>query len=82
MSSSSIIGLDSASTSDERVAMRVLQGGHDVPPDKVLGRYPCSLANLARAMATLPFVWVYDNSDLGNPFRKLGELERCAVVRT
>ncbi len=76
------IGLDSASTSDERVAMRVLQGGHDVPPDKVLGRYPRSLVNLARAMATLPFVWVYDNSDLGDPFRKVAEVEHGRVVRT
>lgn len=76
------IGLDSASTSDERVAMRVLQGGHDVPPDKVAGRYPRSLANLRRAMKTLPFVWIYDNSDLSRPFRKLAEVEHGDVVHT
>ena len=76
------IGLDGASTSDERVAMRVLQAGHDVPPNKVAGRYPRSLANLRRAMKTLPFVWIYDNSDLSHPFRKLAEVEYGAVVRT
>lgn len=69
------IGLDSAAVSDERVAMRVLQGGHDVPPDKVVARYPRSLTNLKRAIATLKLVWVYDNSDLVNPFRKVAEFE-------
>jgi predicted ABC-type ATPase len=76
------IGLDSAHTSDERVAMRVLQGGHDVPPDKVQARYPRSLANLKRAMAVLPFVWVYDNSDLQQPFRKVAEIENGTIVKT
>jgi predicted ABC-type ATPase len=69
------IGLDSAMTSDDRVAMRVLQGGHDVPAEKVRDRYARSLDNLARAIVRLPRVWVYDNSDLSNPFRKLAEFE-------
>jgi predicted ABC-type ATPase len=69
------IGLDRAAISDERVAMRVLQGGHDVPPEKVITRYPRSLANLRRAIATLKLVWVCDNSDLANPFRKVAEFQ-------
>jgi predicted ABC-type ATPase len=68
------IGLDSAGTSDERVAMRVLQGGHDVPAEKVFARYARSLENLVRAIAKLPLVWVYDNSDLSRPFHKIAEL--------
>ena len=75
------IGLGSAETSDERVAMRVLQGGHDVPPDKIAARYPRSLANLRRAIGALPYVWVYDNSDLGQPFRKVAEFEQGALVK-
>jgi predicted ABC-type ATPase len=70
------IGLDSAMTSDDRVAMRVLQGGHDVPADKVRDRYARSLENLARAIVKLPLVWVYDNSDLSFPFRKIAEFEQ------
>jgi len=69
------VGLNSAATSDERVAMRVLQGGHDVPAEKVSERYPRSLANLKRAIDGLPMVWVYDNSDLAHPFRKVAEFE-------
>ncbi|MFI5308118.1 MAG: hypothetical protein ACHQ53_12235, partial [Polyangiales bacterium] len=75
------IGLDSAIMSDDRVAMRVLQGGHDVPADKVAARYPRSVANLGRAMASLQFVWVYDNSDLSHPFRKVAEFEHGTLER-
>lgn len=69
------IGLDSAGTSDDRVAIRVLQAGHDVPPEKVRDRYARSLENLARAILKLPLVWVYDNSNLNSPFRKIAEFE-------
>ena len=65
------IGLDSAETSDERVAMRVTQGGHDVPPRKVKSRYRRTLKNLGRAITSLPVVLVYDNSDLTKPFRPI-----------
>ena len=75
------IGLDSAGLSDERVALRVTQGGHDVDPDKVAARYPRSIANLERAIAALPFVWVYDNSNLAMPFRKVAEYEHGTRTR-
>jgi hypothetical protein len=52
---------------DERVAMRVLQCGHDVPTEKVLARFPRTLANLARAIRELPHVLVFDNTDLVHP---------------
>jgi predicted ABC-type ATPase len=66
------IGLESAAASDQRVAMRVSQGGHDVPPEKIAARYPRTLSNLRRAIAALPAVLIYDNSDLAAPFRLVG----------
>lgn len=69
------IGLENTALSDDRVAMRVLQGGHDVGADKIADCYPRSLANLRRAIAALQYVRVYDNSNLANPFRKLAEYE-------
>ena len=69
------IGLDSPRTSDERVAMRVSQGGHDVPPEKVKARYPRTLRNLAAAIRVLPHVLVFDNSDLTRPFREVARFE-------
>jgi predicted ABC-type ATPase len=70
------IGLESADLSDDRVAIRVLQGGHDVAKEKIQSRYPRSLDNLRRAIATLQYVRVYDNSDLTRPYRKLAEYEQ------
>ena len=43
------IGVRSPAVSDERVAMRVSQGGHDVPPDKLKDRFPRTMANLRTA---------------------------------
>ena len=66
------VGLDSPITSDERVAMRVSQGGHDVPTHKLQARFPRTLKNLERAIRELPLVLVYDNSDLRKPYRLVG----------
>jgi predicted ABC-type ATPase len=63
------IGTSAAEISEERVAMRVAKGGHDVPLDKLHARYPRVLANLKRAVAELPAVWIFDNDDLRHPYR-------------
>ena len=67
------IGVRGPSVSRERVAMRLSQGGHDVPDDKIAARYRRSLANLKRAIAALPIVIVFDNDDLSRPFRRVAE---------
>ena len=69
------IGLASVELSEERVAMRVLQGGHDVPSDKLKSRFGRTLENLRHAIRELPHVLVLDNSDLAHPFRKVAEFE-------
>jgi predicted ABC-type ATPase len=63
------IGLGSLEHSQERVAMRVSQGGHDIPDDKLEARFPRTLLNLQMAIHRLPEVRVYDNSDLRTPYR-------------
>ena len=65
------IGLMSSELSVERVAMRVSQGGHDVPIEKLRQRYARSLSNLRAAISRLPYVLVYDNSDLKTSFRQV-----------
>jgi predicted ABC-type ATPase len=74
------IGLSEAAISDERVAMRVSQGGHDVPPDKIIERFPRVLANLKLAIERLSHVRVYDNSDLRNSYRLLAVFENGVAV--
>ena len=63
------IRIDGVETSKRRVSMRVLQGGHDVPDEKLEQRFSRTLANLDRAIKDLPLVVVFDNSDLGHPYR-------------
>jgi len=69
------IGLSGPGISDQRVAMRVSQGGHDVPVAKLNARFPRTMANLARAIRELPVVFVYDNDDLRRPFRRVAVFE-------
>jgi len=69
------IGIPGPATSLERVAMRVSQGGHDVPDEKLLARYARTMANLARAVRRLPFVLVFDNGDLAEPYRRVAEYQ-------
>lgn len=64
-------GIDGPETSEERVAMRVSQGGHDVPGDRLVLRFPRTLLNLRAGIAALPVVWVFDHQDLRRPFRKV-----------
>jgi predicted ABC-type ATPase len=63
------IGIAGPEVSAERVAMRVSQGGHDVPAEKLVARFPRTLANLKAAMRELPQVWIFDNDDLRTPYR-------------
>jgi predicted ABC-type ATPase len=63
------IGIEGPDLSDQRVTMRVLKGGHDVPSDKIIARYPRVMHNLKRALAELSNVLVYDNSGLKTPYR-------------
>lgn len=62
------IRLDSAETSKQRVAMRVMQGGHDVPDEKLETRFDRTLENLQRAIRCLPVVIIFDNTDLAHPY--------------
>lgn len=75
------IGIADANTSEERVAMRVSQGGHDVPSEKLVARLPRIWANLKAALRNLPHVWVFDNDDLRTPFRLVAVVEHGQVVR-
>ncbi len=69
------IGIDSPGASEERVAIRVSKGGHDVPPGKVAERYPRVMANLGRALRELSNLLVFDNSDLKMPYRLVATRE-------
>ena len=74
------IGIRDVRTSEVRVAMRVSQGGHDVPTKKLNDRFPRILVNLKLAIRELPHVWIFDNSDLRVPFRQVAIFESGRLV--
>jgi len=74
------IGISGPAVSEERVAMRVSQGGHDVPAEKLVARFPRTLANLKTAIRDLPQVWIFDNDNLRTPFRQAAVFENGQQV--
>ena len=74
------IGAKGPEISDERVAIRVLKGGHDVPADKLKERYPRVMKNLQRALLEISNVRVYDNSDLRDPYRLVATRENAQSI--
>ena len=65
------IGLAHAMLSEARIAMRVKDGGHGVPIERLARRYEQSLENLRTAAGFVPEVYVYDNSSNEDPFRSV-----------
>lgn len=74
------IGISGPGISEERVAMRVTQGGHDVPSEKLITRFPRTLVNLKVAVQSLPIALVFDNDDLAAPFRKVAEFQSGKAI--
>lgn len=55
--------LDTPQTAIARVAQRVRQGGHDIPPDTIRRRFTAGLRNFRELYAPLIDAWaLYDNS--------------------
>ena len=65
------IGIAGPDVSEERVAMRVSQGGHDVPSEKLRLRFGRTIENLRTAIKKLPYVLVYDNETFAAPILTL-----------
>lgn len=60
-----------------RVANRVRHGGHDVPTDKVIGRYRRCLENLPAAINAAHLSQIFDNSSVKRPMRPLARINRA-----
>jgi len=70
------VGLSGPDTCEARVAMRVSQGGHDVPTEKLCTRHPRTIKNLRAAICDLPHVLIYTNDDLRRPYRLVAVFEQ------
>ena len=58
-----------------REGYQTLLAEHDVPAEKLVARFPRTLANLKTAIRELPHVWIFDNDDLKAPFRQVAVFE-------
>ena len=63
------IRLDSPALSQARVQQRVLRGGHHVPDDKLIKRFPRTQANAIEALKIADFGMVLDNISADEPYR-------------
>jgi predicted ABC-type ATPase len=74
------IGLRSPELAIERVHLRHLRGGHNVPPADVRRRYERSLKNLATIYKIATRMVVLDNSSSRVEMRRLLEVHRGQVI--
>lgn len=56
------VGTNDPTINAKRVALRVLEGGHEVPIRKIIDRYTRSLTNCVEAAQIVDRAYVYDNS--------------------
>lgn len=61
------VGLANADLHIGRVKARVAKGGHDIPEAKIRERYDRSRENLIRLLPILTELWLFDNSEEGDP---------------
>jgi predicted ABC-type ATPase len=59
-----VVALDQPERLLARVAQRVLEGGHPVPPERILARYPRTLAHLTLAVRLADAAILYDSADV------------------
>lgn len=75
------VGTDDPSINAKRVAMRVMEGGHDVPIPKIIARYSRSLANCSLAIRLADRAYIYDNSVDDAPARLLFRTANGRLVK-
>jgi len=75
------VGTDNPAINAKRVALRVMEGGHDVPISKIIARYTRSLANCSVAARIADRAYIYDNSVDNAPAQLLFRISEGKLVR-
>jgi predicted ABC-type ATPase len=73
-----VVGLDDTETLLARVARRVQHGGHDVPRERILARYPRTLENLRSAVKEANVAFLYDSA---TPHRLVATCENGVCIQ-
>jgi predicted ABC-type ATPase len=72
--------VDSPQLTALRVASRVHDGGHRVPPDKIAARYERMRGNVKAALPFVDFAILVDNSSIENPHRPVAATARGRII--
>ncbi len=75
------VGTDNPSINAKRVALRVMEGGHDVPISKIIARYTRSLANCSVAARIADRAYIYDNSVDDSPAQLLFRTSEGKLIK-
>jgi predicted ABC-type ATPase len=77
-----VVGLDNPELLLKRISHRVKEGGHDVPADRVLARYPRTLANLKIAIPKAQLAILYHTDGAGfTPHYSVAVCQNGVIVR-
>ncbi len=74
------VGVDDPAINLERVALRVQQGGHDVPPGKIIERYERVMERLPDAVRASDQAVIFDNSRDDDPLRMVAAIQQGREV--
>ncbi len=73
------VGLDSKETSQNRVSVRVKNGGHDIPAEDIVRRYQKSLNNLRKIIPQVDSAKIYCNSF--NDYKEVAQFSQGKITK-
>ncbi|MFO0950827.1 MAG: zeta toxin family protein [Isosphaeraceae bacterium] len=76
------VGTDGPEINASRVARRMLQGGHEVPLQKILNRWSRSILSCAEVARRVHRLYIYDNSLEDAPARLILRASSGTIVRS
>lgn len=73
------IHLELATLNEARVYQRTLEGGHDVPAEKIHARIPRTMQNVKTSLPLVDEAWILDNSSEKNRYQQVAIVKngRC-----
>ena len=69
------------SLNEARVYQRTLEGGHDVPAEKIHSRIPKTMKNIKTALPLVDEAWVLDNSSGQNRFQQIAVIKSSSCEK-
>lgn len=69
------IHLTDPSLNEARVYQRTLEGGHDVPAEKIQSRIPRTMKNVKTSLPLVDEAWILDNSSGQNRFQHIATVK-------